>query len=138
MPNPDPARRYRPLLYSAAVLLAAANILYSAAWMYYMRQAPHVEIGFDDAYSAAGVLAKSVHPNSPAERAGLKTKDLIIGINGNKADSESSWIALLYHTWFAAQPGDTVVLTVQREGQAQPLTIVPTFRVRQGEGETKT
>jgi sigma-B regulation protein RsbU (phosphoserine phosphatase) len=138
MPNPDLARRYRPLLYTAAVLLAIAVILYSGAWMYYQRQTPRVEIGFEDAYSAAGVVARSVHPNSPAEKAGLKANDLIIGINGNKASSESNWNGLLYRTWLQAQPGDTVVLTVQRAGVAQPLTITPAFRVKQGEGETRT
>ena len=84
--SPTRERNYRPLLYAVAVLFAAATILYSAAWMYYQRRdSPQVEIGFDDAYSAAGIEAKSVHANSPAERAGLKTNDLIIGINGKQS-----------------------------------------------------
>jgi phosphoserine phosphatase RsbU/P len=137
--SPPRERNYRPLLYAVAVLFALATILYSAAWMYYQRHdSPRVEIGFDDAYSAAGVEVKGVHPNSPAERAGLKTKDFIIGINGSKADSESSGVRLLNRTWLKGQPGDTVVLTVQRAGQVQPLTITPVFRLKQGEGETKT
>ena len=137
--SPTHERNFRSLLYAVAVLLAASTILYSAAWMYYQRHdTPRVEIGFDDVYSAAGVEVKSVHPNSPAERAGLKTKDLIIGINGDKTDSESSWIRLLNRAWLEGKPGDTVVLTVQRAGQAQPLTIKPVFRFKQGEGETKT
>src|SRR6516225_6151330 len=126
--SPTHERNFRSLLYAVAVLLAASTILYSAAWMYYQRHdTPRVEIGFDDVYSAAGVEVKSVHPNSPAERAGLKTKDLIIGINGDKTDSESSWIRLLNRAWLEGKPGDTVVLTVQRAGQAQPLTIKPVF-----------
>src|SRR5271165_3800859 len=132
-------RNFRPLLYAAAILFAASTILYSASWMYYQRyDTPRVEIGFDDTYSSAGIEAKSVHANSPAEKAGLKTKDLIVGINGGKADSESSWVRLLNRAWLKGKPGDTVVLTVQRAGQAQALTITPTFRLRQGEGETKT
>ena len=139
MPTPNPARRYRPLLYAAAILFAATTVLYSASWMYYQRrQVPRVEIGFDDNYTAAGIEVKSVHPNSPAEKAGLKTKDIIIAINGERADSESSYVNLLNRIWLKGQPGDTVVLTVQRAGQAQPLTIMPVFRLRQGEGETKT
>src|SRR5271166_4208362 len=132
-------RNFRPLLYAAAILFAASTILYSASWMYYQRyDTPRVEIGFDDTYSSAGVEAKSVHANSPAEKAGLKTKDLIVGINGGKADSEMSWVNLLNRAWLQGHPGDTVVLTVQRAGQAQPLTIKPVFRLKQGEGETKT
>src|SRR5271157_4793550 len=87
-------RNYRPLQYAAAVLLAALTILYSAAWMYYVRrplQATQVEIGFDAFYSAAGVEIDDVHPNSPAEKAGLKRKDLIVAINGSSADSASAW-----------------------------------------------
>jgi sigma-B regulation protein RsbU (phosphoserine phosphatase) len=132
-------RSYRPLLYAAAVLFAAITVLYSGTWMYYQRtQMPRVEIGFEDSYSAAGVEAREVHSNSPAEKAGLNAKDLIIAINGRKANSESSWAKLLNHTWLDAQPGETVTLTVQRAGQAQPLTITPVFRFRQGEGESKT
>ena len=137
MPS-DPNRNYRPVLYAAAVLLAAAAVLYSASWMYYQRKTPRVEIGFEDAYTATGVVAKDVHPNSPAEKAGLKPNDLIIAINRNKADSQSSWETLLYRTWLRAKPGDTVVLTLQRAEQAQPLTVAPTFRAKQGEGETRT
>jgi len=118
--------------------MAGAVILYSAAWMYYQRAVPQVEIGFEDAYSAAGVLATSIHPNSPAEKAGLRANDLIIRIDGRQADSKSSWEGLLYRTWLRAQPGNTVVLTLQRAGQPQHLTITPTFRAKEGEGETRT
>ena len=41
-------RNYRSLQYAAAVLLAVFTLLYSAAWMYYVRrplQATQVEIG---------------------------------------------------------------------------------------------
>jgi phosphoserine phosphatase RsbU/P len=131
-------RNYRPLLLAAAILVAAFSILYCGAWMYYVRQAPKVEIGFDDAYSADGVEAKIVHPNSPAEKAGLRTNDRIIAINGSKADSALMWDRLLLRYWFEAHPGDKVVLTVQRPGQAHPFTITPVFRAVLGAGDTKT
>ncbi len=131
-------RNYRPLLLAAAILIAAFSILYCGAWMYYVRQAPQVEIGFDDAYSADGVEVKVVHSNSPAEQAGLRTNDRIIGINGSKADSALMWDRLLLRYWFEAHPGDKVVLTVQRPRQAQPLTITPVFRAVLGAGDTKT
>jgi len=139
MPTPDPVRRYRPLLYSAAVLLATAIVLYSGAWMYYQRQPKSsVEIGIEEKYSSSGIVLSEVHKDSPAEAAGLRANDLITAINGVRPDSELAFGSLMFQTWLKAKPGDKVVLTVQRAGQAQPLTIVPTFRARQGKGETRT
>ena len=134
-------RNYRPLQYAAWGLLAAMTLLYSAAWMYYVRrplQATQVEIGIDAFYSSAGVEIDDVHPNSPAEKAGLKTKDLIVAINGSSADSASAWNGLENRTWLRSQPGDTVTLTVQRPGQSQALVLTPSFRAKQGAGDTKT
>ena len=135
------SHKYRPVLLALAVLFAAATILYSAAWMYYVRQplqATRVEIGIDAFYSSNGVEIDNVHPNSPAEKAGLKMKDLIVAINGSSADSESAWSGLENRTWLRSQPGDTVTLTVRRPGQSQPLVFTPWFRAKQGAGDTKT
>ena len=138
MPKPDPVRPYRPLLNTAAVLLAALTILYSVAWMYYVRQPmPEVEIGIDEKHTPNGTVISAVHPGSPAEAAGLKANDLITAMNGIRADSVVGWSSLMFHTWLKAQPGDKVVLTIQRQGQAQPLTITPVFRAAQGAGDTK-
>jgi sigma-B regulation protein RsbU (phosphoserine phosphatase) len=136
MPNLDSIRRYRPLLYAAAVLLAALTILYTAAWMYYVRLSPQVAIGIDETYSSAGVEIGSVHKDSPAEKAGLKEHDLIVAINGTHPDTELSSNAMLLRTWLKAKPGDTVVLTVQRPGEPQPVLVTPVFRANQGAGDT--
>ena len=61
MPNLNPVRRCRPLLYAAAALLAALTILYTATWMYYVCLSPQVEIGIDETYSSAGVEIGDVH-----------------------------------------------------------------------------
>ena len=43
------ASKYRPVLLALAIVFAAATLLYSAAWMYYIRQAStQVEIGIDE------------------------------------------------------------------------------------------
>lgn len=134
-------RNYLPLQYAGAILLAALTLLYSAAWMYYVRrplQETRVEIGIDAFYSSAGVEIDDLHPNSPAEKAGLKTKDLIVAINGSSADSASAWNGLENRTWLRSQPGDTVTLTVRRPGQSQRLVFTPSFRAKQGAGDTKT
>src|SRR5271165_7172504 len=135
-------RNYRPVLFAAAVLFAALTVLYSAAWMYYVRQppppAPKVVVGFDASYSSAGIEINYVYPNGPAEKYGLKANDRIVAINGTSADSASAWEGLLTRIWLSSQPGDPVTLTLQRPGQSQPLVITPRFRARQGAGDTKT
>jgi phosphoserine phosphatase RsbU/P len=139
--NATCCRNYRPVLLAVAIVFAALTILYSAAWMYYVRRpppSPQVEVGFDESYSAAGVEINKVHPNSPAEKAGLKANDRIVAINGSRADSASGWDDLLLRTWLSAKPGDTVTLKLQRPGQSQPLVITPRFRAKQGAGDTKT
>ena len=77
--------RYRPLLWGLAIVFAASTIVYSAGWMYCVRQPPppdpQVEVGFDQWYSAAGIEITNVYPNSPAEKAGLKVRDRIVAID---------------------------------------------------------
>jgi membrane-associated protease RseP (regulator of RpoE activity) len=135
------SRMYRPLLLALGIVFAALGILYSAAWMYYVRRPPPmplVEVGFDESYSSAGVEINNVYPNSPAEKSGLKVNDRIVAINGSNASSASAWNELLLRTWLSSQPGDTVTLTLQRPGQSQPLVVTPRFRGRQGAGDTKS
>jgi phosphoserine phosphatase RsbU/P len=136
------SRTYRPLLLALGIVFAALTILYSAAWMYYIRRpsAPlgQVEVGFDESYSSAGVEIYSVHPNSPAEKSGLMVNDRIVAVNGSSADSASAWNDLMRLTWQSSHPGDTVTLTLQRPGQSQLLVITPRFRARQGDGDTRT
>jgi len=136
------SHKYRALLIGLATVFAALTIFYSAAWMYYIRRPmpalPPVEIGFDDSYSPAGIEILSVYPNSPGEKAGLKVNDRIVAINGRSANSESGWDELESRIWRSSQPGDTVTLTLQRPGLAQPVVITPRFRARQGAVETKT
>ncbi len=114
-------RNYRPLLYTAAVLFAALTILYSAAWIYFVRRPVQVEIGIDTQSAPAWLEVTNVYKNSPAEKAGLKKNDRVVAINGRGGASAAACDQLLYRTWLDSQPGDTVTLTVQRPGQSQPL-----------------
>src|SRR5271157_4329763 len=131
-------RNYAPLLYSAAVLFAALTILYSAAWIYFVRRPIQVEIGIDTKSAPTWLEVTNVYKNSPAEKAGLKTNDRILAINGNGGASAAACDQVLYRTWLDSQPGDTVTLTVQRPGQAQPMVITPVFRAIEGLGDTRT
>ena len=131
--NPAPSRTRRPWLLLAAIVFAAATVLYSAVWMYYMRQAPPqsaVELGFQNNYrrDLGGDLITSVVPDSPAERAGLKPNDCIVAVNGN---SMAASLAPETATWMAARPGDQVELTIQRPGEPHPRVLHATFRARE-------
>ena len=58
------------------------------------------------------VVVSSVQEGTPAEVAGLQPGDLIVRVDGEQVDTESPFIDLLYQH----EPGDTVTLTVQRDG----------------------
>lgn len=118
------SRICRPLLFALATVFAALTVFYSATWMYCIRRpspVPEVEVGFDESYSSSGIEIYGVHPNSPAEKPGLKADDRIIAINGRTADSPAPWTDLMSRTWRSSQPGETVTLTLQRPRQTQPL-----------------
>jgi len=60
-----------------------------------------------------GDATPSILPNSPAQKAGLKEKDIIIKINDFKVDEKNSLVSVLGR--FSV--GDTVKLTVVRDGK---------------------
>src|SRR6516164_2895094 len=138
MPTSDPVRRYRPLLYAAAILFAASTILYSAAWMYYIRQQERVEIGIDNNLVRGALEIRNVYKDSPAERAGLKAGDRILAVNGKPAGVTGNDSPARVRAWVEAKPGDAVRLTVQRPGFPQPLQITVYFRAARGTGDTGT
>jgi len=73
-----------------------------------------------------GELVTRVVPGTPAEQGGLKQGDIIIALDSQAIDEEHPFINLLLHY----QPGDTVRLTVNRDGQEQTLTVTLAERPR--------
>ncbi len=131
----SPRGIYRPLLLVMALVFAVATVAYSVGWMYYVRVAIKVEIGMDTDPAPTGLQVRDVWQGAPAERSGLRAKDVITAINGrNVAVPEGSDI--LNQIWYKAKPGETVKLTIARPGQPQPLLITPSFRAVQGTGDT--
>jgi sigma-B regulation protein RsbU (phosphoserine phosphatase) len=123
----------KPILVLAALLFAACAIFYSALWALYSEQPVPVELGFDNKYLPAdhSQLVQSIIPGSPAERAGIKTGDRIVRINGAALQEDS-----LILTWLQHKPGDSVDLTLQRPDPSRPdisetLDIQATFRASQ-------
>ncbi|WP_096225885.1 S1C family serine protease [Geobacillus sp. FJAT-46040] len=61
----------------------------------------------------SGAAVTSVEPFSPAAEAGLKSKDVIVAINGDKIDSVS---ALRKYLYTKTAVGDRIKLTIYRDG----------------------
>jgi serine protease Do len=73
-----------------------------------------------DLPDAAGALVSEVSPRSPADKAGLKTGDVIVEFNGKKVSDGRHLRLMVAQT----SPDSQVSLKVMREGKAQ------TFRVQ--------
>ncbi len=114
------------MLASLATLFAAATLLYSVLWIYTNNRPSPVELGFDNEYLMAEHcdLVDRVQSDSPAERAGLRAGDRIIGINGRHIENSSS----INDVWALHRPGDTVNLTIRRPHVSAPFVTQAVFR----------
>ncbi|HEY6292600.1 MAG TPA: SpoIIE family protein phosphatase [Terriglobia bacterium] len=103
-------------------------ILYSALWMFSVREMVPVELGFSNLYLASehSELVQSIVPGSPAEKAGLRPGDQILAINGRPIKDSDS----IGHAWAQHRPGDGVELTVERPRVAAPFVVNAVFRLR--------
>jgi len=111
----------RPVLRLAAILLAAATVLYSGLWMYYIRVQPRVVIGieYDNPRGRDSLSVTRVIAGSGAEAAGLRPGDLISAVDGRPLEA----YVPLPDTVTRGQPGDVVRLTIERTGEAIPLVV---------------
>jgi len=66
----------------------------------------------------SGAVITEVQADSPAEKAGLKVKDIVVAINGTTVTGQGSLIAVIRD----ASPGDKVTLTIDRDGTKKTLT----------------
>jgi len=122
-------------LAALAVLLASAAFGYGFIWMVAVRHAaPRVELGFNynanvaydpDAHS---IFVHDVEKGSPAERAGLRPGDRVIGFNGQLLATSRPYD----EAYARGKPGDPVTLTVTRPGEPGPLVLHGVFRASTG------
>lgn len=68
-----------------------------------------------------GVHISEVNPGSPAVEGGLKAGDVIVAV-GKK---EIRYVAQLFDALLGYYPGDTVELTILRNGRSRTVTVVP-------------
>jgi sigma-B regulation protein RsbU (phosphoserine phosphatase) len=114
-----------------AILFAAASTFYAALWMYDARYpGKRVELGFnhqhDEQYSEQThcIAVRDVVPDSPAERAGLRKDDRIIGVNGKLLDTSAPFD----EAYGRSKSGDKVDLMIARPGEKEPLILHGIFR----------
>ncbi len=75
------------------------------------------------------VFVSSIVPDSPADRAGLRVDDLIVAFNG---EAFSQFEDLPERT--QAHLGETVTLTILRDGETQEIDVVPREDPPEGQG----
>jgi putative serine protease PepD len=79
----------------------------------------HAYLGVSVQAVSAGVEVEQVRSGTPAQRAGLRTGDVITAIDGTKV----STTAQLQGAIDAKQPGDTVSLTYERNGKTHTAEV---------------
>lgn len=93
---------------------------------------PYIGIYMADAYTSyssyyaiqnagltSGVLVLKTEKKSPASEAGLKENDIILAID----NTEVTNIAYFRYYLYQHQPGDTIKLTIQRDGKKQDINV---------------
>ena len=65
------------------------------------------------------VIVSGIEDGAPAAEAGLEPGDVIVGIDGHSVDVTHPFIDLLYEH----DPGDTIVLTVERNGEQMDIAV---------------
>ena len=87
---------------------------------------------FFDMKSADGAVVTEVTPGAPGDKAGLKTGDVITGINGQNVTTAGE---LQMHVQ-QQQPGSTIKLAVMRDGNE--MTVPVTVEKMGGKGATES
>jgi sigma-B regulation protein RsbU (phosphoserine phosphatase) len=112
----------RRLLLALAVAYAGLNVVYSAVWIQATRRGATAFLGIDSDHDpwSASIRVISVAPGTGAEGSGLRAGDRIVAVNGRGVGSRAPFEAAIVR----GTPGDSVTLSVLRDGNPRPLTLV--------------
>jgi S1-C subfamily serine protease len=72
-----------------------------------------------DLKSEKGVLIRDVVEDSPADKAGIETEDVVVAFDGKKVTDTEQFLMMVKKT----SPGDEVELSIVRDGKEKTLTI---------------
>jgi S1-C subfamily serine protease len=113
-----------------AVLFVAATIVYTGISIYYyshpLTSAAFLGVDYGLDVATPGIVITRVLPGSPAEKAGLRAKDVVAAVNGRLLDTPNPF----YDAVSRGLPGDTVRFTVRRGGEAAPVELRATLTSR--------
>jgi len=80
---------------------------------------PSVQGGAGISKGSASSSSQPIQPNSPASKAGLQAGDIITAVDGTHVASVNEFVATIANY----APGDTVTLTVNRNGQTKSIKL---------------
>jgi membrane-associated protease RseP (regulator of RpoE activity) len=114
----------RPILLILAGLFVATTSLYSVAWMILSRSTP-VHLGANYQWTNDNeVEVLSVAPGSPAEKAGLRARDLIVSVNGRRLAEPTPFAGSPFYKYVTLGANrDTVQLGIKRSPNCE-ITIL--------------
>lgn len=112
-----PSTRIRPAMPDEFSLRASGNQLGVMVSDPSTRQSPQADPGS----LRTGVVVDEVHPDSPAEKAGLKAGDVIVEYDGERVRSARQFTRLVQET----PEGRTVAIGLMRDGKKQTVNAVP-------------
>ena len=70
-----------------------------------------------------GVVIVGTSPNGPAENAGIREQDILTGINGTRLAGTDDPMQSLREKMRSVEPGQTVSVTVMRDGEAMDFNL---------------
>ena len=74
-----------------------------------------------------GAIISSVQPDSPADKAGIREKDIVLSVDGEPIDGQVGLVAAIRD----ASPGQTVEIVILRNGQRLTLSATLVARVNE-------
>ncbi len=110
-----------PTRRTLAIAFGALLTLYSATWMYLVRQESDIVVGVDAAFRpiCQCLEVTAVTPGGPADRAGLTVGDRVRSLDGRRFDRYEPFLDLRRY----GRPGQVVRLDVEREGRVREAVV---------------
>src|SRR5258708_38107340 len=125
------------MLLTLATVFAPAGTFYLCIWMYVeLASSSRLHPGCNSQHinqnhgNTHCMKVSDVVPNSPAEHAGLRAGDRIIGVDGQALTTSRPFD----QAYARGKPGDAVTFTVQRAGKPDPVEIQGIFRASMEDG----